>query len=177
MWGVLCVMLGQCGALCTTVTWYHSMTRECTATRRNGRYGSLTAPLPPCALPVVYQPIQASRPCYHARLIATWYASTYAYNNNCNTIIRVFTVPHNYIVIMTVVAGYHCSLTMPPGRVAATPTTLYTPYPIQPGGMPQMGTPTAEHYVKHGRGVGLDKIFQKIYKQQNELMFQFKIYF
>src|SRR3990167_5685622 len=91
-------------------------------------------------------------------MILAIHASAYAYNNNCNTIIRVFTVPHNYIVIMTVVAGYHCSLTMPPGRVAATPTTLYTPYPIQPGGMPQIGTPIVEHYVKPPMGVGHLKI-------------------
>ena len=60
-------------------------------------------------------------------MILAIHASAYAYNNNCNTIIRVFTVPHNYIAIMAVVAGYHAALYHATRQRAATTHAIYTP--------------------------------------------------
>ena len=60
-------------------------------------------------------------------MILATHASAYAYNNSCNTIIRVFTAPHNKHVITAVVAGHHCALHHPTRQRGEAATTLYIP--------------------------------------------------
>src|SRR3990167_4334889 len=101
-------------------------------------------------------------------MILAIHASAYAYNNNCNTIIRVFTVPHNYIAIMAVDA--RLSLwddTTPPARVAQHATHAIYPLYHTGAGYDRNDYPLRK-ISRRGRGGTLaDKNLDRNYNSDN----------